>query len=456
MIIEFFKKIFSFIKNYPGILYSLFLIFFVPISLYFYTFFSIKSFQQNIDEVLRTKALSTEEVLSVFVNDYFSQPEILTEKIQKITQENPEIINLRIIQEVDGEFKIAFSQNPQEIGKTILDEKENRFLSIAWTQEQGVSTLDSINKQRFWKTGKIISDKNNQKIALISMNLSLKETDDMLNKSIYFSYGIIFGIIVLTLFLIIHHTRLFGYVFLYKKLQELDKAKDEFIRMATHELQSPIANIKGYISVLEEEITGSLTEIQKEYFRRVNVSAKNLADLIVDILEVARIEQGRLDFTPVKISPLSLIQEVIKDIKLKAEQKNLTLILQPVNFDENIFLIKVNPNRFRQIIVNLIENAIKYTIEGEISIKADIDEAKKRYIIEIKDTGLGIAAEHQTRIFEKFYRVKTKETSDIPGTGLGLWLTKQFCEKMSGLIYMESMKGIGTKFTLIFPLFKEK
>jgi two-component system phosphate regulon sensor histidine kinase PhoR len=105
-------------------------------------------------------------------------------------------------------------------------------------------------------------------------------------------------------------------------------------------------------------------------------------------------------------------------------------------------------------LVNLLENAIKYTFKGNITIRNIIDEGKKRYIIEVQDTGIGISAEDQKRLFEKFYRVKTRETANIPGTGLGLWITKQICEKMNGKIFVESMKGVGTKFTIIFPLIK--
>ena len=221
--------------------------------------------------------------------------------------------------------------------------------------------------------------------------------------------------------------------------------------MATHELQSPIINIRGYLEVLEEEIGSSLTEEQKEFFQRAKVSAKNLSDLMYDILEVSRLEQGRLDFTPQKISPPKIITEIVQDLKIKAAGKGLSLVLE---LGEEAAFIKANSNRLRQVLVNLLENAIKYTPKGEILLRAAIDKNKKRYIIEVKDTGLGISAQDQKRLFERFYRVKTKETADIPGTGLGLWIAKQLTEKMGGKIFVESMKGVGTKFTVIFPLVK--
>ena len=210
--------------------------------------------------------------------------------------------------------------------------------------------------------------------------------------------------------------------------------------------------IRGYIEELEEEMKDSLVGNKREFIKRIKVSAKNLSDLVYDILEVARLEQGRLDFTPQKISPPKVIFEIIQGLKIKTEQKNLDLVFE--NAKEDVDYIKINPNRFYQILTNLLENAIKYTPAGKISVKTRKDKNKKEYIIEIEDSGLGISAIDQKRLFEKFYRVKTKATAEIPGTGLGLWLTKQMVEGSGGKIFVESIEGKGTKFILSFPLIK--
>lgn len=176
-----------------------------------------------------------------------------------------------------------------------------------------------------------------------------------------------------------------------------------------------------------------------------------MGNLIEDILEVSRIEQGRLDFTPAKIQPQEIIKNVVEELKMKAEAKGLKLIFTP---EDEPFFINVNPNRLRQILFNLTDNAIKYTIEGWIEIQTNLDLTKRKYYITISDTGIGIFAEYQKRLFEKFYRIKTKETAEIPGTGLGLWISKELTQKMGGQIFVESLEGKGTKFTLIFPLVK--
>ncbi len=446
---RFFSRILNFFRNYPGILYSFFLIIFIPLALYYNTAFTVKSFQKNIDSSLQTKALMAEDIFSVFAVDFFSDTEALQQKVEEITKLNPEIENLRIMtEEKGGDFKIIASQNVQEIEGVI----SNPSLALSWSQDQTMANLVGDEEERFWKVIKPIYDnETEEKIGLISLSLSLKQADELIASSIYRSYLIVLAVIVLSLFLIIQHTRLFGYVALSKKLQEVDKMKDSFIRMATHELQSPITNVRAYVEVLEEEVQESLNKKQKEYLNRIKISAKNLSILISDILEVSRIEQGRLDFAPQKLSPVKVIKETVAELKIKAEQKNLKLFFKE---KEEPYLINVNLNRFKQIIVNLIVNSIKYTSEGKIEITAEANKKKGKYIISVSDTGLGISAEAQKRLFEKFYRVKTKETADVPGTGLGLWVTKQLCEKMKGEIFVESMEGAGSKFTISFPLIK--
>jgi len=439
------KKGIDFIRKNPTILYSFLLVILIPLAFYYNTFFAVRSFQKNIDYNLQTKTLLAENIFGVFASSAFEEPLILNKKIKKIAEQDPEIVKIQVILPEKEKFKIIASKDSQDLGKNV----SSTSIDLAWSQSQAIAHLISKNGERFWDITKPFYNSEGKKIGLVAVSMSLKEADLLVLKIVHSSYLILILTILLSLFLIIHHTYLFKYRVLLNRLQEVDKMKDGFIRMATHELQSPIVNIRNYVDALEEETRDSLTEEQKKLIRIAKISARNLIDLVYDILEVSRIEQARLDFTPKIISPSKAISGIVEELRDKAEQKNLTLSLET---SKNGYFIKVNPNRFRQIIVNLIENAIKYTLKGGISIILRADEAKKRYIIEVKDTGLGISAEAQKRLFERFYRVKTAKTADIPGTGLGLWISKQLCEKMNGKIFVESMEDVGTKFTVIFPL----
>ena len=442
---QYIKKGVGFIRKNPTILYSFLLMVLIPLAFYYNTFFAIRSFQKNIDYNLQTKALLAENIFGSLASETIKDPAVLNEKIKEIARQNPEIVKIQVILPEDEKFKIIASKDSQEVGKNI----SSTSIDLAWSQDQAIAHLVSKNGERFWIVAKPFYDSANKKAGLVAISMSLKEADYLILNIIRSSYFILIMTILLSLFLISHHTYLFKYRVLLSRLQEIDKMKDSFIRMATHELQGPIVNIRNYISALEEETKNSLTEEQKELVKVAKISANNLINLVYDILEVSRIEQARLDFTPKAISPAEEIKGIVEELRGKAEGKKLFLRLE---VKSNGRFIKVNPNRFRQIIVNLIENAIKYTLKGGVTITTRVDEAAKRYIIEVRDTGIGIPAEAQKRLFERFYRVKTAKTAGIPGTGLGLWISKQLCERMKGKIFVESMEGVGTKFTVIFPL----
>jgi signal transduction histidine kinase len=223
--------------------------------------------------------------------------------------------------------------------------------------------------------------------------------------------------------------------------------------MATHELQSPVSNIRAYVEEIKEELSPIANDKQKEYINRVDLCAKNLSDLIFDILEVSHLQQGRMEFDPEILSPAAVVAQIVNDVRLKAEGKGLKLLFDGSNCP---YLINVNQIRFKQIITNLIENSIKYTPSGEVKVTVSGDRAKKRIVVLVQDTGFGISAEGQAHLFEQFYRVKTAENSGIPGTGLGLWMSKQMAQKMKGDILIESIERVGSRFFVIFPMVQKK
>jgi signal transduction histidine kinase len=444
-----FKEIFEFLKTFPGIFYSLFLIVFFPLFIFFSLQFTISRFEKNINFILQTEALSIAQIFSQFSQDFFSQPEKLQEKVFQIQRENPNLKQVRILKKEGENFKILASQNSEEVG-AILDDP---VLLLSWSKNEPFANLifDQYKKERIWKVTNSIKNSSGEKIGLVSLGLSLKETDEVLTTLILKTFFLmIFGILI-CIFLVFQHARLFGYVNLFLKMKEAEKAKNEFIRMATHELQSPVTNIKNYVLELKEMLSQKLTREEKEFLEVVELSAKNLSELIADILQVSRIEQGSLDFTPQILDVTKETEEVIKNFEIQAKQKNLKLIFEK---PKEKILILVNPYRFKEVLNNLLTNAIKYTFEGEIKVEIKVDFSKKRCYISVEDTGIGISAENQRRIFEKFFREKRKETSGIPGTGLGLWLVKEIMRRSGGDIFFESREGKGSKFTVYFPLIK--
>jgi signal transduction histidine kinase len=233
-------------------------------------------------------------------------------------------------------------------------------------------------------------------------------------------------------------------------LSQLDKMKDEFISMASHELNTPLAAIEGYLSMVLDEGMGKVDDRAREYLLRAYSSSKRLAELILDLLNVSRIEQGRLKMKFSQVSLVELAESVVHELQVKADSKKIYLKIEA---EKNLPKIWCDPDRIREVIVNLTGNAIKFTEKGGVTIK--ISKAEGDFIrVAVVDTGRGIAKEDQKKLFQKFSQIK-REVDEHQGTGLGLYISKNFVELHKGRIWVESEAGKGSKFIFEIPLLKE-
>jgi signal transduction histidine kinase len=343
----------------------------------------------------------------------------------------------------DG-FKIIASSEVENIGKDTT-ELQN---VLAWNQKEGIGFvgMDTDRKERLWKITKIIPDINGQKAGLISIAISLKNSDDLMNSTFNRSYLLLLLTVGVVLLLVINNTRLFGYALTVTRLKEVDKMKDTFVSMASHELRSPLTAIKGYLEFFNDRNKGKLDEESSKYLENIGLSINRLGSLVNDILDVSRLEGNRVPFEIALMSPRAIITKSIEEMRPQAMGKNLDLIYMPATLPR----VKADAERVEQILINLISNAIKYTPKGKVEILTETKN--KELLITVADTGLGISAEDMNNLFEKFYRIKSDETKTIVGTGLGLWIAREIARKMKGDITVESIKGVGSHFTLHLPL----
>lgn len=226
---------------------------------------------------------------------------------------------------------------------------------------------------------------------------------------------------------------------------ELEEMKRELISIATHELRSPITAIKGYLDMVLSGDTGPVSDETREALLEVVNANRRLADLVDDLLNVSRIEQGKIMIRPQAVDLPALIGETIKDYLPEAENKNIRLTLA----QSDIGKVRADPMRLRQVLNNLISNAVKYTESG--SVELNLRRRGAEVLCEVADTGIGISRENQKKLFSKFYRVRTPETLKIAGTGLGLWISRKLLEMMAGKIWLESQDGKGSTFYFTLP-----
>jgi two-component system, OmpR family, phosphate regulon sensor histidine kinase PhoR len=226
-------------------------------------------------------------------------------------------------------------------------------------------------------------------------------------------------------------------------LKELDRIKSDFVNTVSHDLRSPLTAILGYVELIDR--AGPVNDTQREFIRRVKFSVNNITSLINDLLDLGRIEAG-FDALKEIVSVESIIRYTVEGIRARLGEKNLNLSME---LNTGLPNILGNPIRLRQMVGNLLGNAIKYTQEGgRITLKCwrEADQV----IIFIRDNGLGIPTNDQPYIFDKFYRAGNIP-SDVPGTGLGLAIVKSIVENHQGRIWVTSAVGQGTSFTIVLP-----
>jgi len=238
-------------------------------------------------------------------------------------------------------------------------------------------------------------------------------------------------------------------------LKELDKMKSEFVSIASHQLRSPITSIRGYVSMLIEGSYGKFPDKARDVLKKISESSKYMALSIEDYLNVSRIEAGNMKY---EYSDFSLKDEAVKitdELRQVAMQKGLVLVFR--SDCEGTASIHADIGKTRQIIMNLVDNSIKYTQKGTITVVTKDDLKKKKVRLTIQDTGVGMDKEAVEDIFDKFVRAKNANQINVTGTGLGLFVAKKMVTAMKGKIWAESEgEGKGSSFHIEFPMLKGK
>ncbi len=237
---------------------------------------------------------------------------------------------------------------------------------------------------------------------------------------------------------------------LQQRNQEVERAnrlKSEFLASMSHELRTPLHTILGFTELLEEEVDGPLNERQKRFVSHVHQDAQHLLELINDILDLSKIEAGKLELRFEVFDARQAVEEVLASLQGRADGKNLVV----ENHVAADYGVKADRVRFKEILYNLLSNAVKFTLEGgQVEIGSQLREAEICFFV--KDTGIGIAKQEQASIFDKFYQVGSTTKGVREGTGLGLAITKQLVEMHGGVIRVESEAGKGSTFSFTVPI----
>ncbi|HZY45024.1 MAG TPA: ATP-binding protein, partial [Anaerolineae bacterium] len=228
------------------------------------------------------------------------------------------------------------------------------------------------------------------------------------------------------------------------QLKELDAMKSEFVATVSHDLRAPLTYMRGYTTMLP--MVGTLSPKQQDYLEKIMLGIEQMTELIDDLLNLGRIEAG-IGLVRKTCSLAEVARSVIDAMQGQASAHDVKLVTGKLSLKT----IEGDLGLVHHAVMNLVDNAIKYTSKGG-TVTVSVEEGDGNSVVVVKDTGLGIAPGDQVRLFERFYRVRRRETIDIKGTGLGLAIVKSIADWHHGRVWVESQIGVGSTFYLLLPM----
>ncbi len=239
------------------------------------------------------------------------------------------------------------------------------------------------------------------------------------------------------------------------KLKVLDQMKSEFVSIASHQLRSPLTAMRGYSSMLVEGSYGKLPPKALEVVQNIEESTKFMVSSVEDYLNVSRIEAGNMKYELSDFSLKETAEKIVDEMRSVALKKGLVIVFR--SDCDGGAIINADIGKTRQVLLNLIDNAMKYTQKGTITVVAHDDLKKKKMRVTIQDTGVGMSKETVGEVFDKFVRAKNANEINVTGTGLGLYVARKMMTGMKGEVWAESEgEGMGSRFIVEFPLSQDK
>jgi PAS domain S-box-containing protein len=330
----------------------------------------------------------------------------------------------------DGKVVLVNKAFEQILGLEAKEILGRSFIEIPAIDEDGASVPESERP--------IVKTLQNRVRATIT-NLSYKRKD-----------GTIFPV-ALTVSPMLIKKKLVGAIEIFRditKEKAIDKAKTEFVSLASHQLRTPLSAVNWYAEMLLAGDAGKISEEQKKYLQEIYQGNQRMVDLVNALLNVSRIELGTFAIEPVPTDIVELTKAIVKDIEPKVFERKLDL---KDEYETGIPKINVDPKLMRMVIENLLSNAIKYTSEKG-SVNLSVKKVEKNISITVADTGYGIPQDQQDKIFTKMFRASNVREKDTEGTGLGLYIIKSIVEHSGGSIRFESKEDKGTTFFISLPL----
>lgn len=435
-------------KSIFQIIYSFAVLLIVPILIAFNTLLLASGVRDNHDKELQSRAELANSVFALSVQDFLvnDQPAEAAQKISAISAAQAELQDTAIIVKSDDGYEVFASEEEFELSSSDLLQFDIVF-TRKWPVAKSVlaRTADG-SRGRAWNVASPILDSEQRVLGIVTSNYLTADIDEKFDSTLDRSMIVMVVSVIAVSILLFNHFKFIGYADLLRKQKEVNQTMNDFLSVASHELKAPMSIIKGYISNVTEGTFGEVLPKVKEQLEVAESQTDRLNELVQDLLNVSRIQQGKIKVEIKPVNVTEIINMIVKQYGPQAKEKNIS-----ITFEESKTPLWVmgDPGRIQEIFTNLIDNAVKYSVRGQVTVY--VKQNSKHRTFAVRDTGIGMSAHERERLFQRFYRVKNSKTKEISGTGLGLWIIKQYIEKMGGKITVDSLEGTGSEFQVSLP-----
>lgn len=438
-----FKERFQFSRERLEFYYSISLLIIIPVLIVANTVIMSVSVRHDFDSELRLKAALANGVMAESIKSKLQDSKALQKQVSAWAAENAELVRIVVVKTDGTEESTVIASAGRESGTAAISPL---LLQTAVTSKKSIAQeAEQVDGERLWRVVTPIQDASKVEAVVVS-DVSSKHADGLISTTLLRSLVIVIASVVLIVLLLLNHFKFVQYAMLFRRMKEVDQLKNDFLSVATHELRAPMTVIKGSVENLVDGITGSVDAEGKAALRQVSAEADRLNELVSDLLNVSRLEQGRITYQFENVDSRAICTTIVESFRAKAEEKGLVLVYES---PENNELIRADKGRLIEVFTNLVDNAIKYSRQGTVTLSHK--STPHEVVLSVRDTGIGMTAKDRERLFSRFYRIQNDSTAGIPGTGLGLWIIKQYIEAMHGTIAVDSIMGVGTEFIVRFP-----
>jgi signal transduction histidine kinase len=430
-----------YLKSHPQLAFVLVLIFVLPYLFLYSGQHFLDAGRANQERLQKDRVGLMHDTFASVMRASDFNPDIMQAELEAITAQNPDITNFAVLTLTDGEPRFVAAVDTALIGTTTAYSDFLRH-SAASSYDSLIYPLQT-SEGRVWTTYRSIERTPGQ-FYFIYTEHSLQAIDAVFKANERVAYVTLIYVYMFLMGLAYWHIRLTDYRYLYQEATRTIASKDQFMNMMVHELRAPLTAMRGYASLIYE--SSAVPEDARRHATSIGDATERLTAMVNDLLEVARLQSGKLSISNSSVVVPAVITAVVAELTVSAKEKGIALCTE---FPTTPITITSDEKRLYQALTNLVSNAIKYTPRGSITLT--LTERYRAVEIRIKDTGTGISHEDQQKLFAPFFRVASDHVEKITGSGLGMWITKQLIELMGGTIAVESIKGVGTHLVIELP-----